>query len=144
MLISTGCDFFLARSSVFCGFRGRLVTAEDISSESQEQGGCDELVQHSGGEHASENHKREWVQDFLAGLSGPEQQRQQADKAGGRGHHHGSQSFQAALNDHPFAKLVSFVFHQVDVVRDHHDAVAADNSDEGDEADPVCDGQAGG
>jgi hypothetical protein len=53
------------------------------------------------------------------------------------------QTLQTAANDHLFAKYFAFVFHQVNVVRNHHDAVAADDSDQRNEPHPMSDRQAG-
>ena len=58
---------------------------------------------------------------------------------GDGGHQHGGQPLQRSTDDHLLVKVFAFVLHQVDVVGNHHDAVAGDNADQCDEAHPMGD-----
>ena len=113
-------------------FRSRqfVLWTIDVSAKLEEECRCDDLVEHRRCQHAAKHNQSQRVEDFFAGLPGSKQERQQPDEAGGRRHHHGRQTLQAAANDHLFAKRFAFVFHQMNVVRNHHDAVAADDADQ--------------
>ena len=104
-------------------------SAIDVVTESKEQRGRDQLVEQGGRQHPAEDDEGQRVENLLAGLARSEYQGQQADEARRCGHHHRGEAFQAASNNHRFAELFAFVLHEVDVVRDHDDAVAAGGMD---------------
>ena len=75
------------------------------------------------------------MEDFLARLIGGEDQRNQADAGGERGHEHGHEPFLGAADDHLLVEALALVLHEVQVVGDEHDAVSRGDSGHGDEAD---------
>ena len=69
-----------------------------------------------------------------------EEQRDECDAGGKCGHEHGDEPFEGSARDHLARETFALVLHQVEVVRDHHDAVARGDTGDGDEADEGGDG----
>ncbi len=109
----------------------------DFSAKFEEQGRRNDLVEQRRAEQASDDDDCSADEGSLSpsgrprGPAAPGQYRCQG------GDHHGCQSLQAATNNHLFAEDLALVLHQMDVMRDHHDAVAAYDADQRDKADPV-------
>ena len=87
------------------------------------------------------------IEDFLAGVGGRvgsldereevdiDDERDQRD-AGGEGRHEDrDEPFEGAALDHRAGESLALVFHQVEVVGDHHDGVARRDAGDGDEPD---------
>jgi hypothetical protein len=107
--------------------------------ELEEECGGNDLIENCRREHSAEHHNRQRIQNFLARLPGTEEQWQETDEAGQGGHHHRSKSLQAASNNHLLVEQLALVLHQVDVMGDHHNPIATDDSDQGDEPHPMRD-----
>ncbi len=56
------------------------------------------------------------MQDFLARLIGGEDERDEADAGGERGHEHGDEPFLRAADDHRLGEAFALVLHEVQVV----------------------------
>ena len=105
------------------------------AAEFPEDEGADGEVQEGAREEAEEDHDGDGVEDFTAGLAGAKEERDEGESGGEGGHEHGDDAFLRASEDHFLIEGIAFLPEEVEVVGDHHDAIARGDAGEGDEAD---------
>lgn len=106
-----------------------------FAAEEIKDGGGDHEVEQGAADEAADDDDGDGMEDFFAGFIGSKQQWHEGD-AGAEGRHEdGDKAFQRAAHDHGATESFAFMLHEMEVVRDHHDAVAGGDSADGDEAD---------
>ena len=71
-----------------------------LAAEGVEDGGRDAEAEQGGGDEAADDDDGDGMEDFLARLVGGEDERDEADAGGERGHEHGHEPFLGAADDH--------------------------------------------
>ena len=105
------------------------------AAEFPEDQGADGKVEEGAGEEAEEDDDGDGVEDFAAGLAGSEEERDKGEAGGEGGHQDRDNALLCASNDHFLVKRFALFVEEVEVVREHHNAVSRGDAGEGDEAD---------